>query len=47
MNSHHDLGWTALHAAACNNHIEVVKWLIENGADPKAKDRYNPADTQV
>ena len=26
-------GWTALHLAACNNHPEIIKILITNGAD--------------
>ena len=26
-------GWTALHYAAFNNHPEIIKLLIANGAD--------------
>ncbi|ETO09558.1 hypothetical protein RFI_27818, partial [Reticulomyxa filosa] len=31
---------TALHLAACEGHIECVKWLVANGANSKALDRF-------
>lgn len=30
-------GYTALHAAAENNHVEVIRLLVSNGADINAK----------
>lgn len=33
-----DLGWTPLHAAAVKGHEAAVKFLLEQGADPLAKD---------
>ncbi|ETN75856.1 ankyrin repeat protein [Necator americanus] len=30
-------GYTALHRAAYNNHIDVVSFLLEKGADPEAR----------
>ena len=35
----HRNGVMALHVAACQNHSEVVKLLLENGADVNAKDK--------
>lgn len=32
---------TALYHAASAGHVEVVKLLLENGADPSARDRFN------
>ena len=32
---------TALHHAASAGHVEVVKLLLENGADPSARDSFN------
>ena len=32
-------GWTALHYAASNNHREIIKILITNGADITAVDK--------
>ncbi|ETW06130.1 hypothetical protein H310_03718 [Aphanomyces invadans] len=31
--THSELEWTALHAAAANCHVEIVEWLLANGAD--------------
>lgn len=31
---------TALHIAVCNNEIEIVQLLVENGADLQAQDRW-------
>lgn len=30
-------GWTPLHYAAAGNHVEIVKFMIENGADINLK----------
>ena len=38
INSIGNEGLTALHYSAINNHVEVVKYLIENGADINVKD---------
>ena len=32
-------GWTALHVAAGQNHAEVAKVLLQNGAVVNAKDK--------
>ena len=45
-------GWTALTWAVYYNHPAVVKWLLENGADPnfktvKAYGDFNPGTTAV
>jgi ankyrin repeat protein len=37
-NSRSPVGDTALHLAAQHGRLDVVKWLIENGADVMAKD---------
>jgi ankyrin repeat protein len=36
--SYADTGWTALHYMAENKVIESARWLLENGANPNAKD---------
>lgn len=36
-----DEGKTALHHAASGGRMEVVKFLLEQGADPTARDKYN------
>ena len=33
MNSGDDRGWTALHNAAQNGHLDVTKYLISQGAE--------------
>jgi palmitoyltransferase ZDHHC13/17 len=33
-------GWTALHYACIRNWVDGVTWLLEQGADPEARDRY-------
>ncbi len=33
-----EAGWTALHYTAENQITESARWLLENGADPNAKD---------
>ena len=37
VNARDDFGYTALHAAAENNHVEIVKLLLTHGADRDAK----------
>ena len=32
-------GWTVLHWASYNNHLDVIKLLITNGADITAVDK--------
>ena len=41
INVRHPLGWTALHVAASNGRSNVVKYLIEMGADINAEDYYS------
>lgn len=36
----HSLGWTALHTAAINNKAEIIKILLDNGADINAGDNF-------
>jgi len=33
-------GYTPLHYAASNGHRETVRWLVENGANKDAKNKY-------
>ena len=35
-------GRTALHLASCNNHIEIVEWILQNGGTSfsLSRDRY-------
>eukprot|EP01125_Pyxidicula_operculata_P006898 TRINITY_DN2365_c0_g3_i1.p1 TRINITY_DN2365_c0_g3~~TRINITY_DN2365_c0_g3_i1.p1 ORF type:complete len:609 (+),score=120.26 TRINITY_DN2365_c0_g3_i1:34-1860(+) len=44
VNMKHEFGWTALHSACCNNKLDVVKWLVEHGADVNARDEYEVKD---
>jgi ankyrin repeat protein len=37
VNETSDGGYTALHAAAENNRLEVIRVLLEHGANPNAK----------
>ena len=34
-------GWTALHMAACWGHLDIVQFLIEQGADRTLQDTHN------
>ncbi len=43
VNCHHDLGWSGLHIAAVNGNIDVIKFLVENGADVNVKDEFSSA----
>lgn len=40
INVRHSLGWTALHTAAVNQKVEVIKILLHNGADVNAGDNF-------
>lgn len=40
VNSTDDEGYSALHAAAENGYLDVVKFLVENGADIHYKSAY-------
>ncbi|XP_029165260.1 caseinolytic peptidase B protein homolog [Nylanderia fulva] len=40
VNTRHPLGWTALHTAAINQKEEVIKILLQNGADVNAGDNF-------
>ena len=39
MNESDYYGRTALHLAAGEGHVELIQWLLDNGADVEAKDR--------
>ncbi len=39
-NARHKLGWGAIHVAAVNRNSEVVRALLENGADPDMIDEF-------
>ncbi|EFN88178.1 Caseinolytic peptidase B protein-like protein [Harpegnathos saltator] len=40
VNSRHSLGWTALQVAAINGQAEILKILLDNGADINAGDEF-------
>ncbi|XP_030745726.1 caseinolytic peptidase B protein homolog isoform X2 [Sitophilus oryzae] len=40
VNLRHDLGWTPLMGAAVNGHYDIVKLLLENGANPNLTENY-------
>ena len=46
INSLSSLGTTALHNAIATNRADVLKWLLDHGADPEARsdDERTPAD---
>ncbi|XP_015428991.1 PREDICTED: caseinolytic peptidase B protein homolog [Dufourea novaeangliae] len=40
VNTRHPLGWTALHVAAINKKLEVIKYLLKKGVDVNAGDEF-------
>ena len=46
LNAANGDGRTALHVAACDGHAEVVKGLLEIGADAKLKDKWGATPLQ-
>ena len=36
----HHLGWSAIHVASFNHQPEILKILLENGADPDLTDEF-------
>jgi len=42
VNERHSSGWTALHAACCNNHLDTVQFLLDHGANINEGDLYDP-----
>lgn len=40
INTRHPLGWTALHTAAINQKVDVIKVLLHDGADVNAGDNF-------
>ncbi len=47
VHSRHEFGWSALHAAVANNHLDIVEFLLENGADVNSEDKFAGAHTEV
>lgn len=43
LNRYDENGWTPLHHAARLGHTEIVKALVEGGADPALRDKVNGA----
>ena len=39
MNQQDISGWSALHLAASEGHLDVVKWLLEHGASVHLRDK--------
>ena len=39
-NARHDLGWAPIHVAAVNRQPEILRFLLENGADPDLTDEF-------
>jgi len=39
-NKRHNLGWSAIHVASVNGQQEILKILLENGADPDLTDEF-------
>ena len=39
-NIRHNLGWSAIHVASVNGQQEILKILLENGADPDLTDEF-------
>ncbi len=39
MNQKDNIGYTPLHYAAYHGHLEIVRFLLKGGADPKLRDK--------
>lgn len=44
VNQRHPGGWSSVHAAAVNNHAEVLEYLLDNGGDIDSMDGYKFED---
>ena len=43
VNCRHDFGWNALHVAVINGHRDIIKLLVDEGADVNVKDEFSSA----
>lgn len=41
VNTRHALGWTALHVAAINGKVEIINYLLSNGARVNDGDEFS------
>ncbi|CAL4059591.1 unnamed protein product [Meganyctiphanes norvegica] len=40
-------GWTAVHMATCENHIDVVTWLLKKGANVHVRDKHGNSPLKI